>query len=204
MSSINLIPVTFRRRLLIRRRLREWSVIWILSVCGAGSVSLAEYGIVLSRRSQLAEIESRCAPLRDKEQATAQMKQELDRLYDRESLLAKLERTDQPAQLIGIIGQATHGERLEVHVGSFELTPVTQTVTHTVVDESGRSKNISVTVEKYQLELSGLGLDDLAVAGFVASLRETGIFESVMLQSSVNAQGMPQDVRRFQVVCVYQ
>ena len=203
-TSINLVPYSFRRRLLIRRRLRQWTVAWVLAACGAGSVSLEDYGLVLTRQHRLSQLEQKCEPLRLQERASVKMQEELDRLYDRESLLAKLERSDQPAQLIGIIGQAATGERREVHIGNFELVPISQMVTEQKVDSNGQTRSISREIVRMQLQLDGLGLDDLAVAGFVAQLREAGVFQSVNLRSSVDARGLSPDVRQFQVVCVYE
>lgn len=203
-QPVNLVPASFRRQLLIRRRLRQWIIVWILASFALGSSALAKYGWLLRQQQALAQLETESTPLRAIDDDTVTLQQHLDTLSSRESLLATLEQADQPAQLIGIIGQAAHRTELDVHVGEFHLATVTVQTTREITDENGQTKVVSEPVDRMRLLMNGLGIDDLAVARFVSDLRATRAFDSVMLKSSNDVPGLTADARRFEVECEYQ
>lgn len=203
-QPVNLVPVPFRRRLLVRRRLRLWIVVWILAGFATGTTALAKYVWLLRQRQMLTQFQAGSAPLRKIDADAQRLQQQLDALGSRESLLAALERIDQPAQLIGIVGRAACGDELDIHIGEFRLVPVTVQRTREITDENGETKAVTESVDWKQLVLNGLGVDDLAVARFVSDLRATQAFDSVKLKSSSDVPGDTVGARRFEVECEYQ
>ncbi len=202
--SVNLVPVAYRRRLLVRRRLRQWVIVWVLAGTAMGTAGVSEYGRLQRQRETLARLEERCRPLRETEQDTQRIQQQLAVLGDRESLLAKLARSNPPAQLIGLVGLAAHGEEHLIRIGEFHLRTTTSRVMREERDEQGQVKRVPADIEKRQLALHGLGVDGMAVARFVSQLRQTGAFDSVMLKSSIEVPGQTSQTSLFEVECEYQ
>ena len=198
--SVNFVPTSFRRHLLIRQRLRQWVIGWVLAFSAAGSTGIAHYGWVHSRQRALADLESKCEPIRQLERSNQEMQTQLDQMGNRESLLSELEGGNRPTQLIGIVGEAAYHHDQTIHVSELRLSP---NPTPPRPQSDSATETESRTKERMQLQLDGLGLDDLAIAAFVARLREFNVFESVVLRSSGVVEGLPQDARRFQVDCTY-
>ena len=71
-------------------------------------------------------------------------------------------------------------------------------------DNHGQKLSATRNVEKVRLKLDGLGVDDLAVARFVAGLRESNVFETVALKASTRVDSLPGECRRFSVECEFQ
>ena len=84
--------------------------------------------------------------------------------------------------------------------------PLTQQTTETVETYDNRGQKLTSvrTHEHVHLKLEGLGIDDLAVARFVAGLRESNVFETVALKSSARVDSLPGECRRFSVECEFQ
>lgn len=194
--SVNLVPVAFRRRLLLRRRLRQWAIVWILAIFALASACAAEYAWILHQQRILADLQTQCDPLRQIDQATQHTQQQLEELRSRESLFAALQRHDRPVQLLGLVGVAAYGTSHDIHIDEFRMT------TSHSSGPAGRSEN-SFPTEKRLLHLAGRGVDALAVARFVSHLRETEAFESVMLRSSMDLPGPMSETCQFEVACEY-
>lgn len=203
MNHLNLLTTTFRRRALVRRRLRQWLVVWILGLTGTGSIAVVRYYARKSDQRRLTVLQMQCEPLQRLEQESTRIEARLAEIHGRESLLEMLERTDQPVQLIGIVSRSTGGEFQDIYVEEFSLIPITRNQLVETTDENGHMKQTHETVEVMQLNLNGLGTDDLAVARFVASLRESGVFEEVLLKSSTEVARSSDSGRRFLVDCNY-
>lgn len=208
-DHLNLMPLVARRRNLCWLRLRQWSGVWLLVIALSGAVGIVQASRVASEHYRLTALDDSTRPLREKQQELDQMLVRLKTLRSRESMLAMLERMEQPVQLLGIIGRSIGGDRPEVQVYDMVISP-TQIVQ--VVKESEKAKdpktNVATpatrNVDRVQLKIDGLGVDDLAVARFVAGLREAGVFETVALKSSIRLVSLPGESRQFSVECVFQ
>lgn len=210
-DHLNLLPMSVRRRNRLWLRLRQWSVVWIAVtvLCVVGT--LVQTSRIATHRYSLAKLEEAGQPLRETQQQLEQNQQRLKILRSRESLLAMLDRMEQPVQLLGIIGRSVGGERPEVQVYDLILSP-TQIVevikpSNNAAPAAGTGNVMPTTtkmLDRVHLKIDGFGIDDLAVARFVAGLREAGVFESVALKSSIHAAAMPVECRQFSVECVFQ
>ena len=208
-AHLNLLPLAARRRNLFWLRIRQWGLAWtvvtVLSVVGV----VAQFSRIASQHYQLSVLETSTQPLRETQRELDQMLQRLTTLRSRESMLAMLERMEQPVQLLGIIGRSIGGDRPEVQVYDMVISP-TQIVQLIKETEKTAAQKANVAapatrnVDRVQLKIDGLGVDDLAVARFVAGLREAGVFETVALKSSIRALSLPGESRQFSVECVFQ
>ncbi len=208
-EHLNLMPLVARRRNLFWLRLRQWSGVWLVVVTLSAVVGIVQTARVASEHYRLTAIESSVQPVRAQRQELDQMLVRLKTLHSRESMLAMLERMEQPVQLLGIIGRSIGGDRPEVQVYDMVISP-TQIVQVVKVTELAKDPKSNVatpatrTVDRAQLKIDGLGVDDLAVARFVAGLREAGVFETVALKSSIRLVSLPGESRQFSVECVFQ
>jgi hypothetical protein len=176
--TVNLLPPTVLRRQLLRRRTRQWAVAWLgafivaLAVVAVRHQETAQAGAVpldaeqrqqerlAAARQQLAAIRARLAASRELE----------SRLFD--VLPASHE-----LSLLGMVSrcaqQASGPLRLEQM--SLAMLPAA-TATH-------RSPSRSSHNGEGVLTLRGVATDPLTVAGFVAGLRDTGVFSAVERRS---------------------
>lgn len=196
---VNLIPLRVGRRQLIRRRVRQWLPAWGIALLV--SVGFCGWQYLLLQRGQraLAELEKQEQPARQQVAAVGQIRQRLDQLQRRETLLKTLNSTGRPLQLMGIVG---HGAALTeggLRIDKFDLSTMRTRQPRTASDEPNAPP---VYVEHMELKLQGTAFDDLTVAGFVAAIEETGVFDRVVLESSVAASAHEND-RHFKLVCTY-
>lgn len=207
-DHLNLLPPSVRRRNRFWLRLRQWTLVWMTTatICVVGT--LVQVSRVAAERYRLSKLEETVRPVRAKQQELDQNLQRLKILRSRESLLAMLDRMEQPVQLLGIVGRSVGGERPEVQVYELVVAPtqIVQTIKASEQTEAkpGAPSPTTRMVERAQLKIDGFGIDDLAVARFVAGLREAGVFESVALRSSIHIATLPGDCRQFTVECVFQ
>ncbi len=208
-THLNLLPLTARRRNLFWLRIRQWSLVWTVVAALSAIGIVAQFSRIASQHYQLSVMEASTQPLRETQRELDQMLQRLTTLRSRESMLAMLERMEQPVQLLGIIGRSIGGDRPEVQVYDMIISP-TQIVQVIKETEKTAAQKANVAtpatrhVDRVQLKIDGLGVDDLAVARFVAGLREAGVFETVALKSSIRALSLPGESRQFSVECVFQ
>lgn len=207
-DHLNLLPLSVRRRNRLWLRLRQWTIVWMTVATICVVFTLMQVSRVAAERYRLSKLEETARPLRATQQELDQNLQRLKILRSRESLLAMLDRMEQPVQLLGIVGRSVGGERPEVQVYELLVAP-TQIVQAIKPSEQksatpGTPAPTTRMIERAQLKIDGFGIDDLAVARFVAGLREAGVFESVALRSSIHIATLPGDCRQFTVECVFQ
>lgn len=213
--TLNFLPLSTRREYRFWLRLRQWSAVWIVVVALSLVAAVVQTSLVAEQHYQLSVLQTKVEPLRSLQREHEQYQQRLTLLESRESLLVMLERIEQPVQLLGIIGRSIGDERPEVQVYELELSPtqVVEVVKAAAGPPPGAPTGptgntppatTTRTVDRVHLRLAGLGADDLAVARFVAGLREAGVFESVALKSSVHTAALSGECRQFTVECVFQ
>jgi hypothetical protein len=212
-AHANLLPAAFRRRLLLRTRLRQWAPVWVLAVLVAAGLSYGQQRSLDAQRTELESLRKQAAPL---EALTAQNRQvaaSLAARAGRQSLLARLEPKLRPVQVVGVVSQsASRAERrIQVRNLSFAPAPVASPGS-TARAPAPRTSGPAVEPPRppMQLSLGGIATDDLAIAGFVAALREIGVFRSVELRSSGDARAvrngtlLDAPAREYTVECVFQ
>jgi cell division protein FtsB len=203
-TSVNLLPLRFRQRMLLKRRIREWLPLWILVAAGFGTIGAARYHSLSRTQSGLNELQARCDALRTLERETESMRARLHQLNSRESLLAMLNRPGHPVQLIGLVGSAAGREIQDVQILDFSIAPAPDVLTMPQkLVSMGEQAHLSEVMPPMRLHLAGIGVDDLAVARFVAVLRDSGTFLQVMLKSSSAVGDASGDAREFSAECLY-
>lgn len=193
-------------------RARQWSVVWLGVATLCLATTLFQASRLAAERYRVSQLEESLKPLRSTQAQLGNMQRQLVLLRSRESMLAMLERMEQPVQLLGIVGRSVGGTTPEVQVYELLISPTTvvqndvapPASTQPQTPPPATEQSSSRMVDRVQLKIDGLGIDDLAVARFVAGLREAGVFDTVALKSSVHLASRPGECRQFSVECVFQ
>ncbi|MCH7685221.1 MAG: hypothetical protein IH899_00820 [Planctomycetes bacterium] len=209
MTHTNLLPLDFRRWLLVKIRLLQWSLVWGLSLLALVALWAAKSVDRHTQTRQLQTLERQCDPLREMNEDNNRVRERLAELEQRQSLLADLDTVQYPLLLVGIVSQGTHRSHSRVQVRDFSLAPVTPVSAKSTKSASQvKNKNNEKQTEEYvsarmRLTLKGIALDDLAVAQFIVALRDTGVFNAVELKSSLVTQLAGGPAREYFVECTY-
>ncbi|QDU40141.1 hypothetical protein Mal4_44960 [Maioricimonas rarisocia] len=202
MNHMNLLPLPLQKKLLIRRRLTQWGIVW--GVCGVTALVVA---LVWSNRhsdskATLAVLTDQVTPVRKLEAENEQMLEQINDIVARQSLLGDLDSAERPLTLVGIVSHSAASTKSRLQVQRFtmhrqEITPTDAKAT------PGNTAKKPETIVQTTLELSGVALDDLAVARFISALRETGVFVRVELKSSLSTQVADNPAKEYLVRCTF-
>ena len=189
-THLNLLPWSFRRRMLIRRRCREWAVGLAIACCIplAWCITAIHHGEQL--RAELQEADELAEPIRRCLRESQQLSAERARTGRREELVNSLRGRRSPIQLLGMLSDFSQRERGAVQVRNLNL------MSDLPSREAGQVGNSHI-----RLGLQGIAVDDHAVSGFVGSLRTSGVFESVDLRQSSDREAGEARVREFAIEC---
>jgi hypothetical protein len=188
-TYINLLPGSYRRRTLIRRRVAQWSVAWGLGLTVAISLGSAQYQRYQEALQVMMAHERAYAPLQYLKDETAKTQAQLNGLGAQESVLEQLHDDRPPLGVVGLVSRSARQCDGRIRVDQL-----------TVKHDLKTSKNDK---SPGTLSLRGTGLDNLAVAKFVVALRSTGAFAQVDLKSSVGNKTDGEQERAFLVECQY-
>ena len=205
-TFVNLLPLEYRRRQLVRCRLVQWSVVWALCVLLAAGVWWGKQCRHRSARYAAEAAERAYLPLKKLLGESDAMRTELEQLHAKGTILRQL-CDDRPiVTLIGVVSQGVHqcAGRLAVQKLSFERRE--EQIPTGAVKSAARNKEpgqspSQETVPWAVVALEGEALDNIAVATFVVSLRDTALFRSVELKSSVSKKSTDGEFRSYSLEC---
>lgn len=208
--SINLLTWRFRFYLLVRARLLQWSVAW--GLCAVLMVSwwqLENYGLGTAMDA-LAVMESRSAPLKQMQSENVLLAKRVKELNSHQSLLTRLDDEQIPYRLLGLVSRkiADCAGTIRIDSLSFESRREPEPVSLSAVKSEAAAKTGSKTPAEplmrdvTSLTLNGLADDNITVSQFVGLLRDSQVFESVELVSSLGSESETQRNQAYVVKCV--
>lgn len=199
----NLLTWRFRLLLLIRRRLTQWSVVWV----AAAIISLGWWQLRLHRLQatdeRVALMETRSSPLKQMQSENDRIRQQLADMNSHESLLARLDDEQLPYRLLALVSLQVGERDGTVRIESFKLTRRDESSSEKSSGTGSAGSTEHAGSFSTQLAVRGIATDNLAVSLFVAGLRDTGVFESVDLKSSVGARVDDHRAQSFAIICGY-
>lgn len=192
--SINLLTWRFRLYLLVRTRLLQWSVIWgASSLVMVGWWQLANHRLGMAQES-LAIMESRCAPLQQKQRENKQLTKRVHDLKSHQSLLTRLNDEQVPFRLLGLLSQKVTECKGEIRIDSMAIDQKTEAERLTPEDAAVMAKQqaegkpaIPKMREVTTLTLNGIADGNITLSRFVGLLRDSQVFQTVELVSSIGA-----------------
>lgn len=198
---MNLVPPAFQRKLLVRKRIRQWFVPSAVALM-ASLTAVGEVGYRLRNLSlSAAALEERLRPMNEMSQDNDLIASRLKNLVGHESVLHEIVGVQRPVSLLAVISQSAG--RTESRLQILKLT-VQQTLAEKPVDRKPGG-NAAATVARRdvttEITITGVALDDAAVAAFVQSLKESQAFAAVELKSTVGTVIADVAARQYDVSC---
>lgn len=196
MNHLNLLPWSFRRRLLVRKRLRQWASVAVLAsslVLSAAGLRFAQLG---RQQTLLNRLEMRCASLTEKQKEVARIEAQLAEFRIAQSICSRVENQQLPLKALGLVSQAVQAGQGSVQVRRLSLERSVQTTP--AADKTKKPE----THETVSLQLDGVAADNLSIAQLTLRLRESGTFDTVDLKAA--APSTPGGLEfPYAVDCVY-
>ena len=192
-TAINLLPAAYQRQLMLRRRLGQWGAVLSLCLMIGGLVRWHDQREHQSLVQQLELISREQQPTQLMLQQLVNMRRELSELQQLETTAQELEYQRPALSLLGIlseIGESTAG-RLRI----------------TKLDLKGLQRFDAVEISRAAgkpatgVELSGVSLDNQAIAKLESGLWESGFFEHVELVKSTEMGDENSALREYLVRC---
>lgn len=186
-THLNLVPDSFRQRVLLRRWGTRWLAIWLTAAAG-----MVAFIVVLDRRIHwddqvCGSMESKARPIVEIQNACERIKAELAALEQEDALLRRLTNEGSPIESVGLVSlgaKQCEGRiwvqrvRFRTELPDEKKNPI---LANTSGGESARHPTQKLTVE-------GVGTDPLSVPHFVSALRDTKGFRKVELKSSLKTE----------------
>lgn len=204
---VNLLPWTYRRQQLARRRLLQWAAVWALLL----PLAAAGLGAALLRRAELrqrgADLEAQYAPVAELARQLTEGRKTLRQWEDRRKAAAALEETRPALTLLGLVSRCARACEGRLRIDKLSLqprqAPSASEPPKTPLGRPGPQTSRVAGRPSATVAIQGQALDNLAVAQFVAHLRETRAFERVELKSTAQQPGGQTQLCAYLVECIY-
>jgi hypothetical protein len=193
-TMINILPPTFRRQQIARKRAVQWASIMAV-VLGTGwcwhwiemreQVRLTEQLEVLSREH---------SPTQTMLKQVVDMRRQLKELQEREGVAKVLETQRNALTLLGVISKTTEQTKGHVRVTRMELTNF---------QEVGGRPKAGAAAPLGGLKLTGVSLDNLSVTELLDGLQHAGIFSHVELLKLKEREDKATALRDYEVSCQF-
>jgi len=208
-STLNLLPWRFRLRLLFRIRLLQWMTVGGICVMAVGFAAFVKFRFILAEQSVLQTEQRKYTSLIAMKTQNTRVNKQLLTLRRRLALLEDFENKQFPLNLVGLVSESAVKSDHRIQVDDLSFTRTQKTVTDPTSTRTRNPKlkaalaKQSQTEEELKLVLKGTAADDLAVAKFIVSLRDSGVFERVELKSSIAEEIEGEKVRRYFLECTF-
>jgi len=191
--SLNLIPMKSLRRQTIRRALRQWMIISAVTLVGVSAVAWWKWNQTNDKQRLLQAAQLQYAPLKKLEEETDSLRKDSVSLEQRERLALELSQKRSMLTLLGQLSLAASNAGGDVNVNQLEMETETR---------PGETDEEAATLES-KLTLRGIGVDDVAIARFVAQLRDSQLFYDVQLTSTGSNKVGDIESKLYTVECAF-
>jgi len=185
-THLNLMPMRYRRGQLIRRRLKHWSVLWLLAASCTVLLGWTQWSQYQAGATKLASLRIRYEPIEAMKGEVASLQEHIGALQRRESLALSLADERSMLGLVGLLSQASQACDGRVSIGRLSLV------------RSGNDQSATSV-----LTLTGVAADDIAVSRFATALRMANAFAGVNLTSTGNATVGDMEARTYTMECTF-
>ncbi len=201
---LNLLPWKLRCRMLLRQRLRQWALAWTLfALLAAGLYCRDWYGLAQSQQD-LEVWQRRAVTIQTINEKNESLIRQNAALRERLGKYGHLESEQIGFQLLAVVSQCssvTSGS-IQIQKLAFKQMQVAEavvptTAAPTTVPPAPKMRDVRT------LALNGVASNNLAVAQFVAALRDSGAFHTVDLKSSQGNNVTAVGARNYQLVCSF-
>jgi hypothetical protein len=194
-TMVNLLPLSFRRQQLVRRRAIQWTAIVCAVLATGGMWHWIERLESVELTQQLESLQREQAPARLMLKQLEKMRGQLDDLQQQESVAKELEYQRNALKLLAVISDTAKATSGRVRVTKLELKDF-QAMTAPDARDAGSTSTTG-------LWLSGVSLDNPAVAELFDGLQDSGIFRRVELVVSKEHRDGAIALRDYELRCEF-
>jgi Tfp pilus assembly protein PilN len=173
---VNLLPNSFRRQQVVRQRVIQWSIVICVVMVSGGLWHRYERLETDILSQQLESLQREHAPARVMLKQLENMRKQLEELQKQESVAQELEHQRNALALLAVISDTAKATDGRVRVTKLDLKDF-QNMQESVVGETANATAAGLSV-------SGVSLDNPAVAELFDGLQDSGIFRRVELVES--------------------
>jgi hypothetical protein len=178
----NLFTSAFQAKLLVWRRLRQWSLVWLALVLVGGAWALVRVPSLSATRERLEAAQARSEPTRVVLGEIEGMERELAAEAARTERLLPFGPDRRPPAVLGALAEATRASGGRLYLRSVQYSnTASPTAATTAAPATVKGSEIAAPT----LVVEGVSLDDESLDRFVQDLVDTGEVSHVELKSSV-------------------
>ncbi|MGE3409480.1 MAG: hypothetical protein AB7I37_21870 [Pirellulales bacterium] len=198
--NLNLLPREFLVKALVRRRLRQWSLVWATCAVFVACMLVLRARDLVDARDETALIEAQCEPVRAMQQANADLTARMASLAHKPQLMQGLDLTNRALLLLGEVGQEATQSDGRLQLMRFDLQTHLEAPPKLASGPERPAANSNVAEQlNISISLHGLAFDSATVAQFVSRLREREALDKVKLKSSSSRPSPVGILREFHV-----
>ena len=198
-NMINLLPVSYRRQQVVRKRAIQWtSVVCAVVLIGWGW-HWHERREVLALSQQLESLQREHAPTKTMLKQLVDMRHKLDELQQQETVARELEFHRNALTLLGVVSETAEATKGRVRVTNMELTGFQ----NMRVSHPDEVPNNTQTENPDGLVVRGVSLDNPAVAELLDGLQDSGMFSRVELLELKEREEGEVSLRDYEVRCEF-
>ncbi len=196
---LNLLPYPIVRRQLIWRRGLQWLALGAIALPSVISFTAWKWHEFQSLETRVHTARQRYEPIAKLENEIATFDQRIAELTEREKLTLELSQNRSMVTLLGTLAEAARQSEGKLAIGQFDLQSV----------QTGNSDNNSdpespPNQAHYRLTLGGISVDNVAIAQFVAALRDGNLFTRVQLTSTGTTTVNQITAKNYAMQCEFQ
>jgi hypothetical protein len=189
-TAINLLPQSFRRQQILRKRLMQWmSIISAVLVAGWGW-HWHEMREDRQLTQQLETLSREHAPTQTMLKQLMEMRQQLKELQEQETVAKELDCQRNALTLLGVISDSAQKTKGRLRVTKFEIN-------------NFQSAQSGIDGKPPGLTVCGISLDNPAVAELLDGLQNSGVFRKVELLTLKEREDKDSALRDYEVRCEF-
>jgi hypothetical protein len=206
---LNLLPWSLRCRMLLRQRLRQWAIVWSFLAVGCGVLYAQSWHGLSTTQDELELWQRRAVAVQSVHEKNGALRRKIAALQERLTKYGHLNSEQIGFQLLATISQSSESVdgKIQVQNLAFRQTQVAEAPPETKTPVAPAAPGAAIKPPKMRevrtLSLTGIAANNLAVAQFVSSLRDSGAFQRVDLKSTKGSKVAGSGVRNYLVECAF-
>jgi Tfp pilus assembly protein PilO len=193
-TMINLLPNSFRRQQILRKRVIQWcSIISVVLVCG-WAWHWYEMREDRELRKQLETLNREHAPTRTMLKELVAMRQQLVEMQQQESVAKELDCQRNALTLLGVISDTAKKTQGRLRLTKFDLTNF---------QDPRSGSGAAAAAKPPALILNGTSLDIESVYQLITGLKDSKVFSSVNLATLKEREDKNGALRDYEVRCEF-
>ncbi len=194
MTYLDLRTIGFQRQRIVRACTLRWAIVLLVSL-PVGAIFIGEQWRRERREAALLEaMEAQYRPIQKLQAANATLQAQIDTMHQRQAIALTLYEEKPLLALLGVVSRAARDNQGQVFIKQFHYG------NHLQASQENEPADASNQVVS-RLDLSGVGVDNVAVAQFAAAIRDMHLFKKVELKSSGTTQLGTMAAKSFKLEC---